>query len=318
MDVVIHRHRQDDGGHMSPVFTFIAALEGAMALAFFVSMSVTGRAGGGLNPARCLGPSLLKGGRLWYGHWVWRASVAELLGTAVLVFALDTIVISTIQTGTSMPNLILSTLVAIIITILLLAIFPISGGHINPIITFAAFLTGLISLSKTFIYILAQCVGAIFGALALKAVVNSEIEKTYSLGGCTLTIVAPGPHGPTVIGLETSQALWLEIICGFVFLFASVWMAFDHRQAKGLGRVSVFIIVGTVLGLLVFVSTTVTATKGYAGAGLNPARCLGPAIVRGGHLWNGHWVFWVGPAIACVAFAVYTKIIPRQLAHTIE
>ncbi|KAJ6985673.1 aquaporin AQPAn.G-like [Populus alba x Populus x berolinensis] len=249
---------------------------------------------------------------------VWRASVAELLGTAVLVFALDTIVISTIQTGTSMPNLILSTLVAIIITILLLAIFPISGGHINPIITFAAFLTGLISLSKTFIYILAQCVGAIFGALALKAVVNSEIEKTYSLGGCTLTIVAPGPHGPTVIGLETSQALWLEIICGFVFLFASVWMAFDHRQAKGLGRVTVFIIVGTVLGLLVFVSTTVTATKGYAGAGLNPARCLGPAIVRGGHLWNGHWVFWVGPAIACVAFAVYTKIIPRQLAHTIE
>jgi aquaporin PIP len=249
---------------------------------------------------------------------VWRASVAELLGTAVLVFALDTIVISTIQTGTNMPNLILSTLVAIIITILLLATFPISGGHINPIITFAAFLTGLISLSKTFIYILAQCVGAIFGALALKAVVNSEIEKTYSLGGCTLTIVAPGPHGPTVIGLETNQALWLEIICGFVFLFASVWMAFDHRQAKGIGRVGVFIIVGIVLGLLVFVSTTVTATKGYAGAGLNPARCLGPAIVRGGHLWNGHWVFWVGPAVACVAFAVYTKIIPRQLAHTIE
>ncbi|KAJ6287928.1 hypothetical protein OIU77_001124, partial [Salix suchowensis] len=92
---------------------------------------------------------------------VWRASVAELLGTAVLVFALDTIVISTIQTGTTMPNLILSTLAAITITILLLATFPISGGHINPIITFAAFLTGLISLSKAFIYILAQCVGAI-------------------------------------------------------------------------------------------------------------------------------------------------------------
>ncbi|KAJ6310799.1 hypothetical protein OIU76_015502 [Salix suchowensis] len=105
---------------------------------------------------------------------VWRASVAELLGTAVLVFALDTIVISTIQTGTTMPNLILSTLAAITITILLLATFPISGGHINPIITFAAFLTGLISLSKAFIYILAQCVGAIVGALALKAVVKQR------------------------------------------------------------------------------------------------------------------------------------------------
>ncbi|KAL9391343.1 hypothetical protein Peur_015263 [Populus x canadensis] len=248
----------------------------------------------------------------------WRASVAELLGTAVLVFALDTIVISTIQTQTKTPNLILSTLVAIIVTILLLATYPISGGHINPVVTFAALLIGLVSISKAFIYILAQCVGGIVGALALKAVVNSEIERTFSLGGCTLTVVAPGPDGPTVVGLETGQALWLEIICGFVFLFASVWMAFDHRQAKGLGRVNVLIIVGIVLGLLVYVSTTVTATKGYAGAGLNPARCLGPAIVRGGHLWNGHWVFWVGPAIACVAFAIYTKVIPSHLSHTME
>ncbi|KAJ6346134.1 hypothetical protein OIU78_008711 [Salix suchowensis] len=248
---------------------------------------------------------------------VWRASVAELVGTAALVFTLDTIVISTIQMETKTPNLILSVLAAIIITILILATFPISGGHINPLVTFAALLTGLISLSKAIIYILAQCVGGVFGALALKAVVDGEIEKTFSLGGCTLTVVAPGPNGPTVTGLETGQALWLEIICGFVFLFASGWMAFDQRQAKALGRVNVFIIIGIVLGLLVFISTTVTATKGYAGAGLNPARCLWPAIVRGGHLWDGHWVFWVGPAIACVAFALYTKLIPHQLSYTI-
>ncbi|KAJ6386018.1 hypothetical protein OIU77_029057 [Salix suchowensis] len=182
---------------------------------------------------------------------VWRASVAELVGTAALVFTLDTIVISTIQMETKTPNLILSVLAAIIITILILATFPISGGHINPL-------------------------------ASLKAVVDGEIEKTFSLGGCTLTVVAPGPNGPTVTGLETGQALWLEIICGFVFLFASGWMAFDQRQAKALSRVNVFIIVGIVLGLLVFISTSVTATKGYAGAGLNPARCLGPAIVRGG------------------------------------
>ncbi|KAJ6692819.1 AQUAPORIN AQPAN.G-LIKE [Salix purpurea] len=162
-----------------------------------------------------------------------------------------------------------------------------------------------------------SCSGFYVGHHPLKAVVDAEIEKTFSLGGCTLTVVAPGPNGPTVTGLETGQALWLEIICGFVFLFASGWMAFDQRQAKALGRVNVFIIIGIVLGLLVFISTTVTATKGYAGAGLNPARCLGPAIVRGGHLWDGHWVFWVGPAIACVAFALYTKLIPHQLSYTI-
>ncbi|KAK6253802.1 hypothetical protein QUC31_015522 [Theobroma cacao] len=247
---------------------------------------------------------------------VWRASLAELLGTAVLVFSLDTIVISTLQTETKTPNLVMSVLIAFVVAVLLLATYPISGGHINPIVTFAALLTGLVSISRAAIFILAQSVGGILGALALKAVVSSGIERTYSLGGCTVTIVAPGPHGPTVIGLETSQALWLEIICSFVFLFASVWMAFDRRQAKAVGRVMVCVILGIVLGLLVYISTTVTATKGYSGAGLNPARCLGPAVVRGGHLWDKHWIFWIGPAIGCVAFALYVKMIPREHTHS--
>ncbi|GER35870.1 X intrinsic protein [Striga asiatica] len=225
---------------------------------------------------------------------------------------LDTIVISTIESDVKMPNLILSALAAIIISILLLAVHPISGGHINPIISFSAGLVGIISMSRAFVYILAQCLGGVLGALALKAVVSSSIEQTFSLGGCTLTVVAPGANGPIIIGLGTAQALWLEIFCSFIFLFASIWMAYDHRQAKELGHVLVFVIVGIVLGLLVFVSSTVTAQKGYVGAGMNPARCIGPAIVRGGHLWDGHWVFWAGPGIACVAFYLYTKIIPSQ------
>ncbi|WMV51573.1 hypothetical protein MTR67_044958 [Solanum verrucosum] len=243
---------------------------------------------------------------------VWRASMGELLGTAVLVFMLDTIVISTFESDTKMPNLIMSILIAVVITILLLAVVPVSGGHINPVISFSAALVGIISMSRAIIYIMAQCIGAILGALALRAVVSSSIEDTFSLGGCTVTIITPGPNGPITLGLETAQALWLEIFCTFVFLFASIWMAYDHRQAKALGHVTVLSIVGVVLGLLVFISTTVTGKKGYGGAGINPARCLGPAIIRGGHLWDGHWIFWVGPTIGCVAFYVYTKIIPAK------
>ncbi|XP_043710068.1 aquaporin AQPAn.G-like [Telopea speciosissima] len=243
---------------------------------------------------------------------VWRASIAELLGTATLVFLIDTIVISSNETDTKAPNLLIAFLATLVFTIILLATFPVSGGHINPVISFSAVLVGLISVPRAIIYILAQCIGAVLGALALKAVVSSEIESSFALGGCTLTVIAQGPDGPTITGIETGPALWLEIICTFVLLFASVWIAFDHRQAKARGPVIVFSIIGIVVGLLVFVSTTLMAKKGYAGAGMNPARCIGPAIVRGGHLWDRHWVFWVGPAIACVAFFVYTKVIPRQ------
>ncbi|CAL1385111.1 unnamed protein product [Linum trigynum] len=249
---------------------------------------------------------------------IWRAAVAELIGTAAFVFCIDVIVISSLESQATMPNLVLACLIAVIVPILVIATFPISGGHVNPLVTFCAFLLGLVSLSKALIYILAQCLGAILGALALKAVVSSAIESKFSLGGCTVTVVAPGPNGPIITGLGTGQALWLEIICGFVFLFASVWMAFDGRQVRALGRVTVCVIIGIVLGVLVFASTTVTAARGYGGAGFNPARCLGPAVVRGGHLWDGHWVFWVGPGVASVAFVLYVKVIPREHFHEIE
>ncbi|PIA46854.1 hypothetical protein AQUCO_01500415v1 [Aquilegia coerulea] len=246
-----------------------------------------------------------------YSLKVWRASIAELLGTAALVFAIDTIVISSNETETETPNLVTSVCVSILITILVLATAPISGGHINPTVTFSAALIGLISISRAIIYILAQCIGAVLGALALKAVVNSSIEHTFSLGGCTLTVIEPGLNGPIPVGLETHPALWLEIICTFVFLFASVSIAFDERQIKA-RPVTVFTIIGIVNGLMAFISSTVTTKKGYSGVGMNPARCLGPTIVRGGHLWDDHWIFWVGPAIASVAFCLYIKIIPHQ------
>nr|GEY31280.1 aquaporin AQPAn.G-like [Tanacetum cinerariifolium] len=199
---------------------------------------------------------------IWTFIIVWRASIGELLGTAFLVFMIDTIVISSFETQTKTPSVLMSILIAITITILLLAVHPISGG-------------------------------------------------------CTLTVISPGTNGPLVTGIDTSQAFWLEIICTFIFLFASIWLAYDHRQAKALGIVTVFTIIGIVLGLLVFVSTSLTGKKGYAGAGMNPARCLGPAMIRGGHLWQGHWVFWIGPMIACMAFYIYTKIIPSNHFHAI-
>ncbi|KAK2983773.1 hypothetical protein RJ640_017176 [Escallonia rubra] len=244
---------------------------------------------------------------------VWQASIAELLGTAMLVFMIDTIAISSIETDTTAPHLIMAILIFITLAILILATLPISGGHINPLITLAYALIGSISLSRALVYILAQCIGATLGALALKAVVSNTIQQAFSLGGCTITVIAPGPNGPIISGLETAQAFWIETLCSFLLLFGSRWVAFDQPQTDIVGRVTVCSIIGLLAGLNVFISTTVTATKGYSGGGINPARCLGPAIVRGGHLWDGHWVFWAGPTLASMAFYLYTKIVPSQL-----
>uniref|UniRef100_A0A7N2MZV4 Uncharacterized protein n=1 Tax=Quercus lobata TaxID=97700 RepID=A0A7N2MZV4_QUELO len=66
---------------------------------------------------------------------------------------------------------------------------------------------------------------------------------------------------------------------------------------KELGIAMVFVVLAGSMALAVFVSITVTGRAGYVGVGLNPAGCLAPALLQGGRLWDGHWVFWVGWAL---------------------
>lgn len=66
------------------------------------------------------------------------------------------------------------------------------------------------------------------------------------------------------------------------------------------------------MGLGVFISITITGTAGYSGVGLNPARCLGPGLVRGGSSWHGHWVVWFAPILACVIYYLVFKTFPKK------
>uniref|UniRef100_A0A7N0U5U0 Uncharacterized protein n=2 Tax=Kalanchoe fedtschenkoi TaxID=63787 RepID=A0A7N0U5U0_KALFE len=249
---------------------------------------------------------------------LWRAAFGELIGTAALVFMLDTIVISIVQTEAEHATLLMSILIAVAVALLVLCTMPISGGHLSPVVSLSAALIGLISLTRAVVYTAVQCLGATLGALAVKAVISSATEDLFSLCGCTVTVLVPTPAGNIAVGLETGRALWLEIICTFLFLVASIWTAFDLRRDKRLSPLILCSIIGLVVGLLLFVSTTLTGKRGYSGVGMNPARCIGPALVRGGHLWSGHWVFWVGPGIAITAFYLYMKIIPKEHFHAAE
>ncbi|XP_068646609.1 uncharacterized protein [Aristolochia californica] len=243
---------------------------------------------------------------------VWQASVTELIGTAVLVFFLDAIAMSASETDTSTPNVLNAFISFACIAIILHATVPLSGGHLNPTVTFSSAIAGLISPIRAAIYINAQCFGAVIAAVALKTAVGHAVEEKFLLGGCTLRVPIQGPEGPMAVGVETSQGLCLEIICTFFFLFGPVFVTFDSRQVRAYGSAMVLIQVAAVLGLLTFVSLTVTNKKGYSGASMNPAKCLGPALVHGGHLWDDLWVFWVGPAIASLVFYLYIKLAPRR------
>jgi glycerol uptake facilitator-like aquaporin len=63
------------------------------------------------------------------------------------------------------------------IALLVAGIGPISGGHINPAVTFATVITNRISITRGAMYIVAQLLGAVVGALLLKAFIDDSLLK---------------------------------------------------------------------------------------------------------------------------------------------
>ena len=52
------------------------------------------------------------------------------------------------------------------------------------------------------------------------------------------------------------------------------------------------------------------------GAGMNPARSFGPALV--GDAWDNHWIFWVGPLIGGAGAAVVYEFVFLRRKETAE
>jgi len=59
----------------------------------------------------------------------------------------------------------------------------ISGGHINPVVTFGVLVTGKIGLIKGIMYVVAQLVGTVVGALLLAAVIPETAMGTLGAHG---------------------------------------------------------------------------------------------------------------------------------------
>ncbi|RDX81623.1 Aquaporin PIP1-5, partial [Mucuna pruriens] len=257
---------------------------------------------------KCSGPKFLTsiGAHEFFTIETWKAGLVELTATAALMFSLTSSNIACLESHEVNPRLLIPFSVFIIVFLFLIATVPLSGGHMNPVFTFVAALKGVVTLSRALIYVLAQCIGSIIGFFILKTVMEPKLTDTYSLGGCAI-----GQKGQSS-AIEPQDALLLEFFCTFLVLFVGLTLAFDKKRCKDLGLPMVCLVVAGSLALAVFVSITITGRPGYAGVGLSPARCLGPALLHGGSLWNGHWVFWLGPFLACIIYYSVSINLPKK------
>ncbi|XP_027356426.1 uncharacterized protein LOC113865851 isoform X2 [Abrus precatorius] len=174
----------------------------------------------------------------------------------------------------------------------------ISGGHINPAVTFGLFLARKVSLIRAVLYMVAQCLGAICGVGLVKAFMKHPYN---SLGGGANS-VAPG--------YNTGTALGAEIIGTFVLVY-TVFSATDPKRSARDSHVPV--LAPLPIGFAVFMVHL--ATIPITGTGINPARSFGAAVIyNNGRVWDDHWIFWVGPFVGALAAAAYHQYILRAAA----
>ena len=94
----------------------------------------------------------------------------------------------------------------------------VTGGHINPAVTFGLFLARKVSLIRAVAYMIAQCLGAICGVGLVKAFMKHEYN---SLGGGANTVSS---------GYNKGTALGAEIIGTFVLVY-TVFSATDPKRS---------------------------------------------------------------------------------------
>ena len=178
-----------------------------------------------------------------------RTILAELFGTFVLTSA---VIISVNNPSFQIPTPVIAGLT---LGLLVYAIGPISGCHINPAVTVGLFSIGRIGLQDAGAYLVAQFVGAALAMMLGNVFFLSPVELVVS--GTALT--------------------------GFAELFGTVILGFSVASVV-IGRVSANLsgmVIGS--GLLVGISFAAHQSNGV----LNPAVAFGIGSV-------GHTYFW-GP-----------------------
>ncbi|KQK01462.1 hypothetical protein BRADI_3g56020v3 [Brachypodium distachyon] len=148
----------------------------------------------------------------------------------------------------------------------------ISGGHINPAVTFGLFLARKLSLTRAVFYMVMQCLGAICGA---------GVVKGFQTG---LYMGKGGGANSVAVGYTKGDGLGAEIVGTFVL----VYTVFSATDAKRSARDShVPILAPLPIGFAVFLVHL--ATIPITGTGINPARSLGAAIIYNRkQAWDDH------------------------------
>ncbi len=219
--------------------------------------------------------------------------VAELIGTFTLVLLGCG---SAVLAGGEVGQLGIAFAFGLAIVAMAYGIGPISGCHVNPAVSFGAFIAGRMPLNTMFRYWAAQFIGALLGAGVLYLIATGKAGYDLAANG-----LGQNGWGPGYLGeYNLASALVFEIVATFLFLV--VILGSTQKSAPGM-----------VAGLAIGLTLTVIHIVGIqvTGVSVNPARSFGPAIIVGGTAISQLWLFLIAPLIgaAIAGFLFKQKVL---------
>ncbi|CAN4128165.1 unnamed protein product [Withania somnifera] len=156
----------------------------------------------------------------------------------------------------------------------------ISGGHVNPAVTFGVFFAGYITFYRSVLYLIAQLLGSVVALFLLKF---ATVEQH---------------HGMQV---------FFEIVMTFGLVYIVYATTIDPKRSD------TECIAPIIIGF--FVGANTLAGGGIYGAAMNPAMAFGQAVDS--RKWESHRIYRLGPFVgaAILCFDFLTIFVDSRNTH---
>lgn len=226
----------------------------------------------------------------------------EFLGTALLVLLGNGVVAGVVLPKTKNHAsgwIVIATGWGIAVAVAAFISGKIAPAHLNPAVSLAFAMKGIIACPTAIVYSLAQMLGAMLGSV----LVFLQFRPHYVAADNPADILGTFATGPAI--RDNSSNLLSEIFGTFVLVLGI--LAFGlYDMPAGLGTLCV--------GLLVIgIGLSLGGTTGYA---INPARDLGPRLIhailpiknKGDSDWSYAWIPVVGPMIGAALAVLLFQI----------
>lgn len=214
-----------------------------------------------------------------------RKFTAELIGTLILVlFGCGSAVLAGFDV---VGQLGIALAFGLAIVAIAYGVGPVSGAHVNPAVSLAAFVAGRLSAKDLGLYWVAQFIGAVIGALIIAIIAKTGFTQ---LGQNGYGVGSPGDYG-----LVAGAVFEIVATAIFVIVILGVTGPRGHGAFAGLA-------IGLTLAVIHIVGIQVT------GVSVNPARSFGPAILAGGQALAQLWLFILAPAVGAILGALLFRL----------